>query len=434
MFLRRCLSSSSAAMSLRRSLVGLIINTNYTSLSIRRFSSVSDHDDYFNTLREVFMNPKVFMNDKRETIIDKRPISLRFRVSSLIELCQPYQASLVSRLAVSEKYRTSDSETIIIRDEIIGAMCAAKKYKEAIDLYKFFRSESTLASSSSDVSFNHIIKAHIDENRVDKALGLCNPLYDGVDTCRLLTKALVDTGRTLGALSFVKARKDLRDSVVYSYLIRGFLDLGNHDKAYELFDEFKQKTIHDDAQNRRAVVVDATFVDYWLKQGEEEKGMEIYRSLVEREGELVVCAAATGNTLLEVLLDSGKQTEAWELFNAMIANPETFDRETFTKMVNASFKLGKFKEALETFKRPELTRSSRCYSNIIAQLCDRGMMSEAEDLFSEICSDQYLCPDVPTFRSMINGYAKTGRFNEARKMLEKMVDATLLKFSVHEAQ
>ncbi|CAL9221598.1 unnamed protein product [Arabidopsis halleri] len=403
-------------MSLRRSLLCLRIQTNNMSLSNGKFFSFSDHD--FDLHFEAAMHP---LKKHERFLIDKRPISLRFRVSSLIELCQLYQASLVSRLAVLEKYRGSDSETMI-RDEIIGAMCAAKRYGDAFHLYNFFRSESTLASS--DVSFNHIIKAHIDENRVDQALQLCNTFYEGVDTCRLLTKALVDTGRILEALSFVKARKDLRDSVVYSYLIRGFLDLGNHDKAYELLYEFNHKTMHD-GRNKRAVV-DATFLDYWLKQGEEEKAMEIYRSLISRKGELV--CAATGNNLLEILLQNGKQTEAWDLFNAMITNPETFGI-----MVNACFKLGHFKEALETFKRPEFTRSSRCYANIIAQFCDRGMMSEAQDLFVEICSDQYLSPDVPTFRSMINGYAKVGKVNEATKMLKKMVDATLLKFAVHEA-
>ncbi|EFH61636.1 hypothetical protein ARALYDRAFT_898464 [Arabidopsis lyrata subsp. lyrata] len=424
-------------MSIHRSFLGLRIQTNNFS-SMSRILLGKDPSSLPSTLTKK-LDPNAL------SLIDKRPISLRFRVSSLIELCQLYQAALVSRLAVLENDGGLNKEHMI-HNEIIGAMCAAERYDDAFALYQFFDSESKLGHSA--VSFNHVVKAHCDQNRVDEALKLCHPcrgyFRKDVDTFRSLAKGLVNTGRIYEAVGLIKYIR-LYDSVVYSYLIRGFMDLGNHDKAYELFDDFNNKTEPDftdgrnkiliwpsrtDGQNRRAVV-DATFVDYWLKQGEDEKAMEIYRSLIIRKGELV--CAATGNTLLEILLQNGKQTEAWDLFNAMITNSKNFDRETFGIMVNACFKLGHFKEALETFKRLEFTRSSSCYANIIAQFCERGMMSEAQDLFVEICSDQYLSPDVPTFRSMINGYAKAGRVDEAIVMLKKMVDATLLKFAVHES-
>ncbi|CAA7052967.1 unnamed protein product [Microthlaspi erraticum] len=387
-------------MSLRRV---LRINKNNFPLSKRHMVSLPDLDRFTKSN----LNPKA--------TIDERPISLRFRVSSLIELCQLQEAEGISRLAVTEKYRglDSDSEKKTMRNEIIAAMCAAKRHDDAIALYYCFLREPSLGSS---------------------AIKLCSPfLFNrhcvNADTIRLLTKVLVDAGRIDDAHIFVKGRRELSDSVAYSYLIRGFLDLGNKDKAYELVDEMNRTS--DDGPGRRRAVVDATFMDYWFKQGEDEKAMEIYRS---REGEEVVCAA-TGNTLLEMLLDNGKQAEAWKLFHSMITNSNTFDRETFVTMVNACFKLGLFKEALETFKRPELTRSSRCYANIIANFCDRGMMSQAQDLFAEMCSAHCVCPpDVPTFRSMINGYAKVGRVDDAIEMLKKMVDATLLKFAVQEAR
>ena len=249
-----------------------------------------------------------------------------------------------------------------------------------------------------------------------------------MDTRRLLTKGLVDTGRIYEAIIFLYSR-NLWDSIAYSYIIRGFLDLGEHDMANHLFDELLNKTTMSGGHMGRAVV-DATFVDYWFKQGKNAKVMDVYMSLISRN----VCAS-TRNTLLEILFDNGKETEAWDLFNAMLTNNSlTYNRDTFGTVVNACFKLRLFKQALYTFKRPEFTRSSRCYATIIALFCEHGMMSQAQDLFDEICSaPEYLSPDVPTFRSLINGYAKAGRVDDAVRLLKLMVDATLLKFSVHSA-
>lgn len=103
--------------------------------------------------------------------------------------------------------------------------------------------------------------------------------------------------------------------------------------------------------------------------------------------------------------------------------------ETISMMVNECFKLGKFKEAMETFKLG--SSATRCYSNIIERFCERVMMSEAEGLFEEMWSDKDLVwsYEVPTFRSMITGYVKVGRMDDA----QRMVDASLLKVSIQQA-
>ncbi|CAL9236723.1 unnamed protein product [Arabidopsis halleri] len=63
------------------------------------------------------------------------------------------------------------------------------------------------------------------------------------------------------------------------------------------------------------------------------------------------------------------------------------------------------------------------------------MMSEAEGLFEEMAShkDLVLSHEIPTFRSMITGYVKVGRVDDAQRMLKNMVDASLLKVAIHKA-
>ncbi|KAF8103766.1 hypothetical protein N665_0185s0038 [Sinapis alba] len=367
------------------------------------------------------------LTDKLDPNISlNRRLSLRFRVRSLIELSELDKAAQISLLSVREKrYHGWDTKVMMCND-LISSMCEAKRYDDAIALFHHFFNEHHKVFFPDISTFNLIVKAFCDDNRVDEALNLyirtTITVLPNMDTRRLLTKGLVDTGRIYDALIFLYSR-NLWDSVAYSYIIRGFLDLGEHYMANHLSHELFNKT------TKGRAVVDATFVDYWFKQGDDEKAMEVYTSLISRS----VCAS-TGNTLLKILFDNGKETEAWDLFNAMLTNSLTFNRDTLGTVVNACFKLRRFKLALQTFKRPEFTRSSRCYANIIAQFCQHGMMSQAQDLFDEICSaPRYLSPDVPTFRSLINGYAKAGRVDDAVRMLQLMVDSTFLKFAVHSA-
>ncbi|KAL9310481.1 putative tetratricopeptide-like helical domain superfamily [Arabidopsis thaliana] len=68
------------------------------------------------------------------------------------------------------------------------------------------------------------------------------------------------------------------------------------------------------------------------------------------------------------------------------------------------------------------------YSNIIARFCERGMASEAEALLNEMSS-----ADIATFRAMIDGYVRAGRVDDAVRIFNKMVAASLRKLAIHHA-
>lgn len=241
----------------------------------------------------------------------------------MIELSQLDKAAEISRLAVLERYRDGP-DTLIICNEIIGDMSDAKRYDEAIALFHYFFNESNLVPNM--VSFNQIIKAHCDENRVDEALELYHHArdlkLDNEDTYRFLTKGLVDSGRICEAVGMTKAVSML-DSVVYSYLIRGFLDQGNHHKADQLFDEFIQEIPEESYDYEEIAMVGATFVDYWFRQGSYERAMVIYKSIIPME-DVRRIYSKSGYTLLKTLLEHGKESEAWALFEEMITNAKTY--------------------------------------------------------------------------------------------------------------
>ncbi|KAG2324635.1 hypothetical protein Bca52824_007363 [Brassica carinata] len=126
---------------------------------------------------------------------DSRPISLRYRVTAMLELSNLDKAAEYSHHAVSEKYRVERDTVFICNSAVIGAMIDAKRYEEAISLFDYFFNESQT------LSCNLIIKAHCDQGCLDDALDLFSHivldgrLSPGVDTYVILTKALVDAKR-----------------------------------------------------------------------------------------------------------------------------------------------------------------------------------------------------------------------------------------------
>lgn len=217
---------------------------------------------------------------------------------------------------------------------------------------------------------------------------------------------------------------------LYDIFIRGYLDMGNLERANQLFEELKSSGDLD-----AVVKVSATFMDHWFKQGMYEKAMEHYMLSKEDFSKIHVTA---GNSLLKVLLRYGKKTEAWSLFSQMLEqsrfpgleeyrNTRKFDSESCNIMVNECFKLGHVSEAIEIFHKVVGTISDPqlCYRNMITRFCEHGMLSDAERYFADMCSKKYLVPDVPTYRTMMDAYVKEVRVSDARKTVNQTLYACL---------
>ncbi|WZZ87702.1 hypothetical protein YC2023_116281 [Brassica napus] len=126
-----------------------------------------------------------------------------------------------------------------------------------------------------------------------------------------------------------------------------------------------------------------SLMEYWFKQRKDEEAMEIYKVLdmSEQMNDIV------GNRVLRVLVEHGKKTEAWELFDEIIGfcYPETF---------------GIMMKSFSDEKTIPLSWASEtCYRTIIACLCEQGKMSEAEEFFAKMfsnCEEEELMvgPDV----------------------------------------
>lgn len=374
---------------------------------------------------------------------------LNTRVKLMIKMLNLDEAAELSRYAIFTKRR--QNVTAEICETIIGAMCKAKRYNDALHLFHYFFNDSNLKPNIS--CCNYIIGALCEQNLLDEAFSLYSHILENTpflhpneDTHQLLAKGLVDADKLQSALHFVRRLMKKEDDVgssVLNHLIRGHLKDGDFTCAKRIFDVLKWKLV----SSRDAVafdlvysflggdyneiaIVKATFMEFWFEQGNDKEAMECYRTLAPKDFRM---NAKTGNTLLQLFLKYGKITEAWTLFNQMLerrnnAQPSGFDSETCNMMVNECFKLGEISEAINTFdkvKTVEDDESQLCYGNILARLCEQGMLPEAETYFAEMSSKQYLIPNIPSYRTMIDAYCKAARFDDAFRVLDRAVEAKL---------
>ena len=215
-------------------------------------------------------------------------------------------------------------------------------------------------------SCNLIIKSHCEHGRLDDALRLYTHLSSSENTTPspdhktydLLTKALVDAGTINQALDLLlEGRRVLfnfQEPDMYMNLVRGFLEQGNLDMAYQLRDDFTTCSIRN-----KIAVLDSVFVEHLFKQGKDEEAMELYRSSVNNKDGFTA-NGTVGNPYLKLLLKYGQKKQAWALFQYMLDNYVCcfgFNKDTVNMMVNECFDVGRL-AMRSTFSTRQRQRSS----------------------------------------------------------------------------
>lgn len=362
--------------------------------------------------------------DSTSSLVGPR-LNLHNRVQSSIRAGDLDEASITARQAVFSSTRP----TVFTCNAIIAAMYRAKRYDDAVALFRYFFDQSNIVPNV--VSYNFLIVTHCEAGRVDLALEVYRRILDTAPfspshvTYRHLTKGLVDADRMTEALDTLREmlnRGHGADSLVYNNLISGFIDRDNMDKAMELFDELRERCVVYDG------VIHATFMDAYFKLGDEKEAMASYQSLLDRQFKM---SAVTCNVLLECLLKHERISEANKLFEHMLTahTPPNFvgmTTETYNIMVNDCFKKGDFATAIEVFHRTgtkPCVMDAGCFNNIIGKLVVNDLVSDALKLFEEM-SGRSVNPDAATYGIFIDYYFGQGNTDEALQWFDDMVNKT----------
>ncbi|CAN6925851.1 unnamed protein product [Brassica oleracea] len=366
------------------------------------------------------------------------PSALLGRVKFLIDdIVDLDVAAKHARRAAAWKKRMAPHRAIETCNAIIGAMCDAGRSGDAIDLFDFFFNKSEMKPNIS--SCNLIIKSHCEHGRLDDALRLYTHLSSSENTTPspdhktydLLTKALVDAGTINQALDLLlEGRRVLfnfQEPGMYMNLVRGFLEQGNLDMAYQLRDDFTTCSIRN-----KIAVLDSVFVEHLFKQGKDEEAMELYRSSVNNKDGFTA-NGTVGNPYLKLLLTYGQKKQAWALFQYMLDNYVCcfgFNKDTVNMMVNECFDVGRFGDAVNVFNKAKATLQYglpvEAYRNIITRLCQNGRLSDAETMFNGLVKEQgYHKPDVETYKALIRAYVESSRVEDAVQTSNKMIASKL---------
>ncbi|KAL0690943.1 hypothetical protein Bca4012_090622 [Brassica carinata] len=366
------------------------------------------------------------------------PSALLGRVKFLIDdIVDLDVAAKHARRAAAWKKRMAPHRAIETCNAIIGAMCDAGRSGDAIDLFDFFFNKSEMKPNIS--SCNLIIKSHCEHGRLDDALRLYTHLSSSENTTPspdhktydLLTKALVDAGTINQALDLLlEGRRVLfnfQEPGMYMNLVRGFLEQGNLDMAYQLRDDFTTCSIRN-----KIAVLDSVFVEHLFKQGKDEEAMELYRSSVNNKDGFTA-NGTVGNPYLKLLLTYSQKKQAWALFQYMLDNYVCcfgFNKDTVNMMVNECFDVGRFGDAVNVFNKAKATLQYglpvEAYRNIITRLCQNGRLSDAETMFNGLVKEQgYHKPDVETYKALIRAYVESSRVEDAVQTSNKMIASKL---------
>ncbi|CAA7023043.1 unnamed protein product [Microthlaspi erraticum] len=382
---------------------------------------------------------------------DCRPEDICMRVSYLGGVGDGNTAAKYARLAVFS--RSEPEYTATTCQHIIGSMLQEKRHKDAYDLYDYFFKQHELTPNSQ--CCNYMIESRFQQGLVEEALDFHRSITPGMasgypskDTLRVLTKGLVHSGRLDQAEALLKARTTVDrfifpDHVAFNNLIRGYLDLGNLDKANLVLHEFKRMLSSSIARSKSTyeffndnypgyensvTFLTATFMDYWFKQGKEVEAMECYNQSLLRANKLPVCPE-TGNALLKVLLRYGKKYHAWALYHQMFDQSGTDSNRrlqvgTVHIMVNECFDMGRCSEAIETYNKAGFSTGGY----IITSCFQNGFLSEADSLFAFADSLAH-GPASASFKPILHAYLKAGRIDDALESSNKMIDAALKEVS-----
>ncbi|GFY84074.1 pentatricopeptide repeat (PPR) superfamily protein [Actinidia rufa] len=290
------------------------------------------------------------------------------------------------------------------------------------------RSPETVAALSGNcLNLHNRILTLIRQNDLEEAALLtrhsnysnCRPT---IFTCNSVLADLLRQSRYSELLSlhrFITQAGVAANVITHNLLINAYLDCRKTDTALE---HYKQ------------LINDAPLIKGLVDNNKVDRAMELKDEMLAKEklGGVVSDGVVYGN-LMKGHFMRGMDVEAMECYNKAVGEDSEI-RMSAVAFNSVLSKNGKFDEAMKLFKEAIEVFSNmgekRCrpdtlsYNNLIEQLCENGMLGEAEELYKGM-SEKGVSPDEFTFVLLMDSCFKVDQPDAAAGYFRTMVDSKL---------
>ncbi|KAJ0044040.1 hypothetical protein Pint_17865 [Pistacia integerrima] len=226
-------------------------------------------------------------------------------------------------------------------------------------------------------------------------------------------------------------------SYAFSVLISGYAEVGNCEKALEIFGKMKEFDSNraDDAyrlfRKMKESGCSPDFVAYnallngFCKLGRFDEAFALLKSF-EKDGYVLGLRGYT--SLIDGLFRAKRYHEAYEWYRKMLEENVEPDVVLYAVMIRGLSEAGKVKHAMKLMSEMSLrgvVPDTYCYNALIKGFCDMGLLDQARCLQLEILKRD-TSPTTCTYTILICGMCRNGLVDDAQKIFNEMERAGCL--------
>ncbi|XP_062214287.1 pentatricopeptide repeat-containing protein At3g49240, mitochondrial-like [Phragmites australis] len=377
-------------------------------------------------------NPNAPKLPEPASVLTGKRLDLHRRILALVRENDLDEAALLTRHSIYSNCRP----TVFTCNAVLASLLRQARYADLLSLHRFVTQASVAPTVA---TYNLLLQAYCDCRRPDVALEHFrlllkddSPVLPSPTTYRILTRSLAENGKLDQALELKDGMLErglvAPDPQVYAFIMGGFVDAGDGDKAVSLYEELKEKLGGGPVLD--GVVYGNLMKGYFLK-GMEAAAMDCYAEVLG-EGSKVRFGAVSYNMVLDALGRNGRLEDALRLFDRMCSEHDPPRRiavnlGSFNVMVDAYCCAERFQDAVEVFGKMAEKRcgpDALSYNNLIDWLGKNELVREAEGLYKEM-GECGVKPDEYTYVLLIESCFKVDRVDDAVGYFNKMFDAGL---------
>ncbi|KAJ0099990.1 hypothetical protein Patl1_20489 [Pistacia atlantica] len=239
-------------------------------------------------------------------------------------------------------------------------------------------------------------------------------------------------------------------SYAFSVLISGYAEVGNCEKALEIFGKMKEFDCEPDVYtynkilhivSRQQVVLltlavynqmlklnctptKATFsilIDGLCKSGKTQDALKLFDEMMQR-------GISPNRITYTIVISAKRYHEAYEWYRKMLEENVEPDVVLYAVMIRGLSEAGKVKHAMKLMSEMSLrgvVPDTYCYNALIKGFCDMGLLDQARCLQLEILKRD-TSPTTCTYTILICGMCRNGLVDDAQKIFNEMERAGCL--------